>query len=221
MGLVQPGREVLSLVLGFLGWVLIGVTLPNRYWKVSTVDGNVITTSTIYQNLWMSCASDSTGVHNCREFPSLLALSGYIQACRALMITAIAMGTFGLVATLVGMRCSRVGGENYVLKGRIAAVGGVFFILQGLCTMVAVSWYAANITREFFDPLYPGTKYEIGDGLYIGWSSGTLALIGGCCLLCSCNVKQEKLEYRFPPPSRGAGFTHSASSSQYGRNAYV
>uniref|UniRef100_A0A8B9JDF1 Claudin n=1 Tax=Astyanax mexicanus TaxID=7994 RepID=A0A8B9JDF1_ASTMX len=153
-----PGREVLSLVLGFLGWVLIGVTLPNRYWKVSTVDGNVITTSTIYQNLWMSCASDSTGVHNCREFPSLLALSGYIQACRALMITAIAMGTFGLVATLVGMRCSRVGGENYVLKGRIAAVGGVFFILQGLCTMVAVSWYAANITREFFDPLYPGTK---------------------------------------------------------------
>ncbi|MGH0142732.1 UNVERIFIED_CONTAM: hypothetical protein FKN15_076314 [Acipenser sinensis] len=24
--------------------------------------------------------------------------------------------------------------------------------------MVAISWYAFNITREFFDPLYPGTK---------------------------------------------------------------
>ncbi|XP_072548751.1 claudin-15-like isoform X3 [Salminus brasiliensis] len=171
MGTVQPVQEALALLLGFLGWVLIGVSLPNRYWRVSTVDGNVITTSTIYENLWMSCATDSTGVHNCREFPSMLALSGYIQACRALMIAAIVMGTFGLVATLVGMQCSKIGGENYILKGRIAAVGGVFFILQGLCTMIAVSWYAANITREFFDPLYPGTKYEIGEGLYIGWSS--------------------------------------------------
>jgi len=40
------------------------------------LDGTVITTSTLYENLWMSCATDSTGVHNCREFPSLLALSG-------------------------------------------------------------------------------------------------------------------------------------------------
>lgn len=28
----------------------------------------------------------------------------------------------------------------------------------GLCGMVAISWYAFNITQEFFDPLYPGTK---------------------------------------------------------------
>ncbi|XP_066506739.1 claudin-15-like isoform X3 [Hoplias malabaricus] len=195
MGLVQLGVEVLALVLTFLGWVLVGVSLPNRHWRVSTVEGNVITTSTIYENLWMSCATDSTGVHNCREFPSMLALSGYIQACRALMIASIVMGSFGLIATLVGMQCSKFGGENYVLKGRLAALGGVFFILQGLCTMIAISWYASNITREFFDPLYPGTKYEIGEGLYIGWSSGTLALIGGCFLLCSCKIKdpEEKI----------------------------
>lgn len=57
--------------------------------------------------------------------------TGYIQASRALMIAAIVFGTFGLVATLVGMQCSKIGGENYVLKGRIAAIGGVFFLLQG------------------------------------------------------------------------------------------
>lgn len=71
--------EVVALLLAFLGWVLAGVCLPNRYWKTSTVDGSVITTSTIYENLWMSCATDSTGVHNCREFPSLLALNGTFQ----------------------------------------------------------------------------------------------------------------------------------------------
>lgn len=47
------------------------------------------------------------------------------------MIGSIVFGSFGLVATLVGMKCSKIGGENYVLKGKIAAVGGVFFLLQG------------------------------------------------------------------------------------------
>lgn len=68
--------EALAFFLGFLGWLMVGIALPNRYWRVSSVDGNVITTSTIYENLWMSCATDSTGVHNCRDFPSLLALDG-------------------------------------------------------------------------------------------------------------------------------------------------
>ncbi|CAG04588.1 unnamed protein product [Tetraodon nigroviridis] len=155
---MDPIVEVVALVLGFLGWVMVGVCLPNRHWKTSTVDGNVITTSTIYENLWMSCATDSTGVHNCREFPSLLALNGYIQASRALMITAVVLGSFGLVAALIGVQCSKAGGDNYVLKGRIAGTAGVLFILQGLCTLIAISWYAANITREFFDPFFPGTN---------------------------------------------------------------
>lgn len=73
---MDPIVEVVAVLLGFIGWVMVGVCLPNRYWRTSTVDGSVITTSTIYENLWMSCATDSTGVHNCREFPSLLALSG-------------------------------------------------------------------------------------------------------------------------------------------------
>ncbi|KAK2911462.1 hypothetical protein Q8A67_003595 [Cirrhinus molitorella] len=184
----------------------------------------------------MSCAVDSTGNFNCWNFQSMLALPGYIQACRALMITSIVLGTFGLAATLVGMQCSKIGGENYVMKGRIAGTGGVFFILQGLCTMIAVSWYAFNITQEFFDPLYPGTKYEIGEGLYIGWSSATMALCGGSCLLCSCGMRSPEEEkrqshlqnfrsYSYQPQSRHTIQTVSATSnvpsSQYGLSAYV
>ena len=56
---------------------------------------------------------------------------GYIQASRALMITSIVFGTFGLVAALIGVQCSKAGGDNYVLKGRIAGTAGVLFILQG------------------------------------------------------------------------------------------
>ncbi|XP_068187848.1 claudin-15-like [Antennarius striatus] len=217
--------EAFAFFLGFLAWLMVGVALPNRNWKVSTVDGNVITTSTIYENLWMSCATDSTGIHNCRDFPSLLALSGYIQASRALMIASIVFGTFGLVATLSGMQCSKIGGENYILKGRIAAVGGVFFLLQGICTLIAISWYAANITQQFFDQFYPGTKYEIGEGLYIGWASSVLAICGGSCLIFSCKVKSpnEKIPYIYHPSSRGHAISTVATSqtSNYGRNAYV
>lgn len=56
---------------------------------------------------------------------------GYIQASRALMITSVVLGTFGLLGALLGVQCSKAGGENYVLKGRIAGTAGVLFILQG------------------------------------------------------------------------------------------
>lgn len=75
---MDPVVEVVAVILGFIGWIMVGVALPNRYWRTSTVDGNVITTSTIYENLWMSCATDSTGVSNCRDFPSMLALNGML-----------------------------------------------------------------------------------------------------------------------------------------------
>nr|XP_015196100.1 PREDICTED: claudin-15-like isoform X2 [Lepisosteus oculatus] len=211
--------EVLAYVLGFLGWIMVGIALPNRYWKVSTVDGNVITTSTIYENLWMSCATDSTGVHNCREFPSLLALSGYIQASRALMIVSVVMGALGLVSGIVGLQCTKLGGDNYMLKGRLAGLGGVFFLLQGLCTMISVSWYAFNITQEFFDPFYPGTKYELGQGLYIGWGSAVLAIGGGVCLLCACRQESEgKVSGYAYQPSKGS---QRNPHNQYDHNSYV
>ncbi|XP_041926059.1 claudin-15a [Alosa pseudoharengus] len=222
---MDPIVEVVALILGFLGWVMVGVALPNRYWKTSTIDGTVITTSTLYENLWMSCATDSTGVHNCREFPSLLALSGYIQASRALMIGSVVMGTFGLVCTLVGMQCSKAGGDNLILKGRIAGIGGVFFLLQGICTMISVSWYAFNITQEFFNPIYLGTKFEIGEGLYIGWCSAILAICGGSVLLCACKFGEEGKAPYYNPTGRTvysvAANSRGVVGSTYDRNAYV
>lgn len=68
--------ETFGFFMGALGLLMLGVTLSHSSWRVSTVHGSVITTNTIFENLWFSCATDSMGVSNCREFPSLLALSG-------------------------------------------------------------------------------------------------------------------------------------------------
>lgn len=45
----------------------------------------------------------------------------------------------------------------YLTQDNVAVLF-VYLFTKGLCTMIAVSWYAFNITEEFFDPFYPGTK---------------------------------------------------------------
>ncbi|XP_073182833.1 claudin-15 isoform X2 [Lepidochelys kempii] len=136
--------EAGGFFLGSFGWALLGVTLPNSYWRVSTVEGNVITTSTLFENLWQSCATDSTGVYNCRDFPSMLGLTGYLQACRALMITALLFGFLAIVCSVVGMKCTKVANGNPAVKGKMAAAGGCMFILGGTRSARHCTWAGAG-----------------------------------------------------------------------------
>uniref|UniRef100_A0A452IEV0 Claudin n=1 Tax=Gopherus agassizii TaxID=38772 RepID=A0A452IEV0_9SAUR len=182
---MSAALEITGFLLSLCGWLIVEATLPNSYWKISTIHGNVITTSRLFENLWKSCAEDSTGVSNCRKFDSMLALPAYIQACRALMIISIVLGLLATVLSLFGLKCTQVGMNNENTKVKISVTGGVIFILAGLSSMVAVSWYAARITAQFFDPLYGGTKYELGDALYLGWAGSILSVLGGIFLTCS------------------------------------
>ncbi|XP_039345073.1 claudin-15-like isoform X2 [Mauremys reevesii] len=183
---MSAALEITGFLLSLCGWLIVGATLPNSYWKISTIHGNVITTSRLFENLWKSCAEDSTGVSNCRKFDSMLALPAYIQACRALMIISIVLGLLATVLSLFGLKCTQVGMSNENTKVKISVTGGAIFILAGLSSVVAVSWYAARITAQFFDPLYGGTKYELGDALYLGWAGSILSMLGGIFLTCSC-----------------------------------
>ncbi|AWP13180.1 hypothetical protein SMAX5B_018401 [Scophthalmus maximus] len=177
-------QEIVAFMLTTSGWVLVSSTLPTDYWKVSSLDGTVITTATYWSNLWKTCVTDSTGVSNCKDFPSMLALHGYIQACRGLMIASVCLGFFGTIFTLVGMKCTKIGGTDKN-KARIACFAGVDFILSGLCSLSACSLYAHRITSEFFDPMFIAQKYELGAALFIGWAGSVLCIIGGSMLCFS------------------------------------
>ncbi|XP_060710623.1 claudin-15-like [Hemiscyllium ocellatum] len=223
--------DAAGFVLALLGWVLIGVCLGVDQWRVSTLDGSVITTSTIYENLWKSCASDSTGVYNCRDFLSLFGLSDYIRASQALMIISILLGFFAGITSLFGLKCTLLGNTEPTVKAKVATAGGVLFIIAALCAMVPVSWYAFNVTVQFYDMTYLGTKYELGPGLYIGWAGASLELIGGICLCCSCRTaKDVRGSYtytyktaRSPQPGEVSKKWNSEpdNASNYGKNAYV
>nr|XP_008527970.1 PREDICTED: claudin-19 [Equus przewalskii] len=112
---------------------------------------------------------------------------GHIQSARALMVVAVLLGFVGMVLSVIGMKCTRVGDSNPIAKGRIAISGGALFLLAGLCTLTAVSWYATLVTQEFFNPSTPvNARYEFGPALFVGWASAGLAMLGGSFLCCTC-----------------------------------
>ncbi|KAK9970026.1 hypothetical protein ABG768_028165 [Culter alburnus] len=203
-------REILAFILTTSGWVLVSSTLPTDYWKVSSIDGTVITTATFWSNLWKTCVTDSTGVSNCKDFPSMLALDGYIQVCRGLMIAAVCLGFFGSIFALIGMKCTKIGGLDQT-KARIVSFAGVNFVCLGLCSLTACSLYAHRITSEFFDPMFVAQKYELGAALFIGWAGSTLCILGGAlfCLSLSEGMSSSSLPY----PSDRRAFVNSGVSA--------
>ncbi|XP_062302859.1 claudin-10a [Osmerus eperlanus] len=208
--------EIVAFLLTISGWILVSSTLPIDYWKVSSVDGTVITTATFWSNLWKTCVTDSTGVSNCKDFPSMLALDAYIQVCRGLMIASVCLGFFGAILALVGMKCTKIGGSE-TTKAKLTGLSGLHFILNGLCSLTACSLYAHRITTEFFDPLFVAQKFELGAALFIGWAGSAEYSYSGAASLVNTRNQHRKSGNGFQKEPRDT----AEPSRQFGRNAYV
>lgn len=176
--------EGTGFIMVIIGWLVTGAALVNDYWKISTVAGDVIISYRQFENLWHSCAENSAGVADCRDFESLLALPAHVQACRALMIIALLLGLGSMIVSLLGLKCIKIGSATDQSKAKVAVGGGILAILGGLCSMIAVSWYAYRVVQDFYDPFYGGVKFELGTGLFLGWGGASLSILGGG-LICS------------------------------------
>ncbi|XP_017934910.2 claudin-19 [Manacus vitellinus] len=126
----------------------------------------------------------------------LPSLAVHIQTSRALMVISLLLGFFGIIVSVVGMKCTKVGEEDPVTKSRIAVAGGVLFILSGLCSLAAVSLYATQVTYEFFrESAVPiNARYEFGSALFVGWGAAGLSMLGGSLLCCSCPAKERRAQ---------------------------
>uniref|UniRef100_A0A8C5F0X8 Claudin n=1 Tax=Gopherus evgoodei TaxID=1825980 RepID=A0A8C5F0X8_9SAUR len=128
--MANAGLQLLGYFLALGGWVgtICSAALPQ--WKQSSYAGDAIITAVgLYEGLWMSCASQSTGQVQCKLHDSLLSLDVHLQTSRALMVVSILMGFVGVIVSVVGMKCTKVGDENPVVKSRIAVAGGVLFLI--------------------------------------------------------------------------------------------
>ncbi|XP_050163770.1 claudin-19-like isoform X1 [Myiozetetes cayanensis] len=214
--MASSSLQICALLLALSGFTTLLVTTMSNRWKVLDAATELVTADWVSEGLWMDCAATALGSVECKKFLYMLSSDTHIQACRALMITSILLGFLATVISLLGLKCTNIGLSDEDGKMKFAVTGGFLFILGGLCSMVAVSWYAAMVTVQFFDPLYAGTKYELGEALYLGWAGSLLYILGGILLTCSCKGK-EKQNYR---PNK---YTYSAGRAapqphMYSRN---
>ncbi|XP_013763782.1 claudin-10-like isoform X1 [Pundamilia nyererei] len=170
--------EIGCFVVCVCGWILVCSTMPTDIWTWSEVSNVVLATSNYYSNLWKDCISDSTGVSDCKGIPSMLALNWDIHMCRALIIICIILCFFGSILVLVGMKCTKIGGSE-LANARVTFAGGMNYLIGGMCSMIAYSYYGNKIRAEFEDPNYMEQKFEIGVGVFIGWGGSTLLIVGG------------------------------------------
>ncbi|XP_069501903.1 claudin-7 [Ambystoma mexicanum] len=198
--MANSGLQMLGFVLAVLGWIaLIAATIMPQ-WQMSSYAGDtIITAVAIFQGLWMSCASQSTGQIQCKVYDSMLKLDASLQATRALMVVSIVLGAIGMGISTMGMKCTKCGGDDKVKKARIAMTGGLVFLIGGLAALIACSWYGNKIIQDFYNPFTPvNTKYEFGSAIFIGWAGSLLVFLGGALLACSCPRRTGSSGRKYP-----------------------
>uniref|UniRef100_A0A3Q3VVR1 Uncharacterized protein n=1 Tax=Mola mola TaxID=94237 RepID=A0A3Q3VVR1_MOLML len=205
--------EIGCFVCCLCGWILVCSTLPTEYWTFSEVGTIVLTTSNYYSNLWRDCISDTTGVSDCKDYPSMLALPGYLHACRALAVCAVITGFFGGVLTLVGMKCTKIGGSE-IANSRVTFAGALTYLASGFCGMITYSWWAHRVISEHLDPNFRAQKFELGAAVFVGWGGAILLLSGGTVL--SFFSGKEGLKSNSPKrPRRAATYATARTRRTY------
>ncbi|XP_036880115.1 claudin-1 isoform X1 [Manis javanica] len=129
--MANAGLQLLGFILAFLGWIGAIVSTALSRWKIySYANDNIVTAQAIYEGLWMSCVSQSTGQIQCKVFDSLLNLNSTLQATRALMVIGILLGLIAICVATIGMKCMKCMEDDEVQKMRMAVFGGVIFLIS-------------------------------------------------------------------------------------------
>ncbi|XP_070701414.1 claudin-1 [Pempheris klunzingeri] len=201
--MANAGIQLLGFTLAFLGFIGSIASTVMVEWKASSYAGdNIITAQAMYEGLWKSCVSQSTGQIQCKVYDSLLQLPGIVQGTRGLMLCSILLCFISILVAVVGMRCTTCMSGEPQQKDKVALAGGVIFIISGLLAMVGTSWYGHRIARDFYNPFTPtNARYEFGSALYVGWGAACLIIIGGGFLCCHCSSKDSGKSPRYPAPS--------------------
>ncbi|KAK7945358.1 hypothetical protein WMY93_001086 [Mugilogobius chulae] len=209
--MANAGIQLLGFTLAFLGFIGSIASTVMVEWKASSYAGdNIITAQALYEGLWKSCASQSTGQIQCKVYDSLLQLPGIVQGTRGLMLASVLFSFIAMMVAVVGMRCTTCMGDSPEAKDKVALAGGVVFILAGLMALVGSSWYGHRVAQDFYNPFTPtNARYEFGSALYVGWGAACLSIIGGSFLCCNCSGQGSSTKSpRYPasaPSSSGQG----------------
>ncbi|KAJ8001492.1 hypothetical protein DPEC_G00170050 [Dallia pectoralis] len=183
--MASTGLQLLGLLLATMGWVGGALVCAAPLWRVSAfVGGEIVIAQMMWEGLWMTCLSQSTGEIQCKTYDSTLALPTSAQVSRSLCVLSLLLCLFALLLGVVGVKCTTCLGEGaFSFKARLARVAGLLFVAAGVFYLAPICWTAYAVVRDFYDPNIPAPlKRELGPALYLGWGSGVLLLVGGALL---------------------------------------
>ncbi|XP_061747485.1 claudin-1 [Nerophis ophidion] len=198
--MANAGIQILGFSLAFLGFIGSIASTVMVEWKASSYAGdNIITAQALYEGLWKSCASQSTGQIQCKVYDSLLQLPGIVMGTRGLMLASILIALISILLAAVGMKCTTCLAEQPEQKDKVALTAGIMLIISGILALVGTSWYANRIAQDFYNPFTPtNSRYEFGSALFVGWGSAFLLIIGGAFLCCNCAKKDSGKTLNYP-----------------------
>uniref|UniRef100_A0A3Q4M3R6 Claudin 8.2 n=1 Tax=Neolamprologus brichardi TaxID=32507 RepID=A0A3Q4M3R6_NEOBR len=170
--------------------VILSLVTPGFIWVVTAfIEENIIVMETRWEGLWMNCYRQANIRMQCKVYDSLLFLPPDLQAARGLMCSSVALTTFALIVSAVGMKCTKVVDHRARTKHIVLVAGGCLFLMGCLTTIIPVSWTAHVIIQDFYNPLLiDAQRRELGEALYIGWV--TSALLFRCIFIC-CNIQSD------------------------------
>ncbi|XP_061105804.1 claudin-3-like [Conger conger] len=209
---MSAGLEIVGIALGVVGWIISIVACALPMWRVTAFIGsNIVTAQVIWEGLWMTCVTQSTGQMQCKVYDSMLALPQDLQAARALTVVSIIVAVLAVMISIVGAKCTNCI-EDEASKAKVMIIAGIFFVLAGVMQLIPMCWTANTIIRDFYNPLLTDAqRRELGASLYIGWAAAALLIIGGAMLCCSCPPREKKynpsrMAYSAPRSTGGAGY---------------
>ncbi|XP_021077145.1 claudin-20 [Mus pahari] len=219
--MASAGLQLLAFILAVSGvsGVLAATLLPN--WKVNAYAGsNIVTAIVQVHGLWMDCTWYSTGMFSCTLKYSILSLPVHVQTARATMVLACVLSALGICTSIVGMKCTHLGGDTHT-KRQISFAGGVCFITAGISGLIPTVWYTKEIIANFLDLTIPEShKYEPGGALYIGFISVMLLLTSGI-ILCISYMKKNREPWIYPPKPKLTSTWQPKNRLAYNLKDYV
>ncbi|XP_005375681.1 PREDICTED: claudin-8 [Chinchilla lanigera] len=219
--------QIAGLVFSGIGMVgTVAVTIMPQ-WRVSAFIGsNIVVFENIWEGLWMNCIRHANIRMQCKVYDSLLALSPDLQAARGLMCAASVLSLLAFMTAILGMKCTRLTGDDENVKSRILLTAGILFIITGIVVLIPVSWVANSIIQNFYNPVVdPGQKRELGEALYIGWTTALVLIAAGALFSCVFCCTEKSNSYRYSVPShrttQRSFHVGKKSPSIYSKSQYV
>ncbi|XP_047231399.1 claudin-1-like [Girardinichthys multiradiatus] len=173
--MANSGLQICGFLLSLVGVsATIAATFMVEWGKDSQAKHSV------YEGLWMSCSGTSER-STCENYKYLLKLPIEVQATRAVMLVSLFFSAMALIASTVGMKCTRFMEAMPQSKGNATAVGGMLFIISGVLTLIITSWYVSRIV-EIHNTAHRLQSREFGHAVFISWAGGFFTALGGVIL---------------------------------------